>query len=131
MIGQVMALAEKMFIKAGSQVPCVNLAADVELDDIHPWAANFDAASKMVLDGKSPSLFVFVERSQELTKLLPKLRKLWDKQINFWLFYPKAPHLATDLNRDKTWEIMLKQEMKGTRQVGIDKLWSCLYYKNA
>jgi hypothetical protein len=126
-----MALAKKMYVPAGTQVPCVNLVADVDLDDIHPWAASFDAASKMVLDGKSPSMFIFVESSGQLTKLVPKLSKLWNQKISFWVFYPKAPHLKTDLNRDKTWQLMLKAGMKGTRQVGIDELWSCMYFKNA
>jgi hypothetical protein len=99
-----MALAKKMYVPAGTQVPCVNLVADVELDDIHPWAASFDAA---------------------------RLSKLWNQKISFWVFYPKAPHLKTDLNRDKTWQLMLKAGMKGTRQVGIDELWSCMYFKNA
>jgi hypothetical protein len=125
-----MSLAAKMFIKPGTQVPCVNLAPDVNLDDIKPWAANFDMARKMVLEGSAPSLFVFVENSSKLTKQLPKLKQLWDLQVSFWLFYPKAPHLQTDLGRDKTWELMKKQGMAGTRQVGIDELWSCLYYKN-
>jgi hypothetical protein len=126
-----MSLAKKMYVPAGTQVPCVNLAADVDLDDIHPWAASLDAAAKMVQDGKSPSLFVFVENSSQLTKLTTKLNKLWNQKVSFWLFYPKAPHLGTDLGRDKTWEIMLKAGMKGTRQVGIDNLWSCLYFKNS
>jgi hypothetical protein len=85
----------------------------------------------MVLDGKSPSMFVFVESSSQLTKLLPKLSKLWSQQISFWIFYPKAPHLKTDLSRDKTWQLMLKAGMKGSRQVGIDQLWSCMYFKNS
>jgi hypothetical protein len=125
-----MALAKKMYIPAGTQVPCVNLASDVDLDDVHPWAASLDVASKMVQDGKSPSLFVFVESSSQLTKLSPKLSKLWNQKITFWIFYPKSPHLNTDLSRDKTWELMLKAGMSGTRQVGIDDLWSCLYFKN-
>jgi hypothetical protein len=126
-----MALAKKMFIPWGTQVPCVNLVADVELDDIHPWAASFDSAAKMVLDGKAPSMFVFVETSSQLNKALPKLSKFWAQRITFWVFYPKAPHLMTDLSRDKTWELMAKAGMKGTRQVGIDSLWSCLYFKNS
>ena len=125
-----MALAAKMYIKPDTQIPCVNLAADVDLDDINPWAANFETARKMVLEESAPSLFVFVENSAKLTKQLTKLKQLWDQKITFWLFYPKAPHLQTDLGRDKTWEIMKKQGMSGTRQVEIDQLWSCLYFKN-
>ena len=125
-----MALAAKMYIKPSTQIPCVNLAAYVNLDDIKPWAANFETARKMVLEESAPSLFVFVENSAKLNKQLPKLKQLWDQKVTFWLFYPKAPHLQTDLARDKTWEIMKKQGMSGSRQVGIDQLWSCLYFKN-
>jgi hypothetical protein len=126
-----MALSEKMYVPKGTQVPCVNLAADVELDDIIPWGVNFETASKMVKDGKAPSLFVFVENSKALEKIQPKLKKLWEQKVIFWIFYPKAPHLNTDLGRDETWEQMKKDGMRGSRQVGIDKLWSCLYYKNS
>lgn len=85
-----MSLAAKMYIKPGTQIPCVNLAADVNLDDIKPWAANFDTAQKMVLDESSPSLFVFVENSTKLSKQIQKLKQLWDNKITFWLFYPKS-----------------------------------------
>ena len=45
------ALSSKMYVPQGVQVPCVNLAADVDLDDIHPWAADLDTAQKMVSEG--------------------------------------------------------------------------------
>jgi len=109
----------------------VNLAADVELDDIHPWAVDLETAQNMVLEGKAPSLFYFVENSKQLEKRASKLAKLWDKKISFWLFYPKAPHLQTDLSRDKTWKLMKQHGLQGTRQVAIDAQWSCMYFKNS
>ena len=124
------ALSSKMYVPQGVQVPCVNLAADVDLDDIHPWAADLDTAQKMVSDGTAPSLFYFVENAKQLEKKAGKLAKLWEQKINFWLFYPKAPHLQTDLSRDNTWKLMKQQGMQGTRQVGIDARWSCMYFKN-
>lgn len=124
-----MSLAEKMFIPGGTLVPCVNLPADVDLGDINPWAVNFEGAAGLVAEGKSPSLFVFVETANELDALLPKLEELWSKKLTFWLFYPKKPHLNTDLGRDKTFEILKKVGLQGSRQVGVDQLWSCLYYK--
>lgn len=120
-----------MYVSADSVVPCVNLAPDVDLGDIKPWGAGFDAARQMVLDGKATSVFVFVENSKELAVNARSLEALWEQRVPFWLFYPKRPHLNTDLGRDKTWEIMQKLGMKGTRQVGIDQLWSCLYFKNS
>ena len=63
------ALSSKMYVPQGVQVPCVNLAADVDLDDIHPWAADLDTAQKMVSEGTAPSLFYFVENAKQLELL--------------------------------------------------------------
>ena len=119
-----------MYVSQGVQVPCVNLAADVDLDDIHPWASDYETAQKMVSEEKAPSLFYFVENSRQLEKESPKLLTLWEQRLNFWVFYPKAPHLQTDLSRDVTWKIMKQKGMQGTRQVAIDDRWSCMYFKN-
>jgi hypothetical protein len=124
-------LAKKMFIPEGIQVPCVNLPTDVELQDIYPWAGGLDHAKSMVLDGKSPSLFVFVENSSQLYRLMPQLEDLWQAKVTFWLFYPKTPHYGTDLSRDETWKIMRQAGLHGTRQIAIDGIWSCLYFKNS
>jgi hypothetical protein len=123
-------LAKKMYLSAGIQVPCVNLPFDADLDDLHPWASDFATAEEMVRDGKVPSLFVFAETSKQLKSFVPKLIGLWERKVNFWVFYPKKPHLNTDLNRDVTWELLRKGGLSGTRQVAVGDNWSCLYYKN-
>lgn len=124
-----MSLAKKMFIENSTLVPCVGLPTEVDLGDIHPWSASLAAARAMVSEGKSPSFFVFVENQAQLEDLTPDLFECWGAKQTFWLFYPKKPHLNTDLGRDKTFEIMKKAGMSGTRQVGVDSLWSCLYFK--
>lgn len=126
-----MSLSKKMFLAVGIQVPCVNLPADVNLDDIHPWAASLSSAAELVSEGKSAALLYFVENSAELEAATLDLAKLWESKVTFWVFYPKKPHLGTDLSRDVTWKIMKKAGMAGTRQVGIDDKWSCLYFKNS
>jgi len=119
-----------MFLQAGIQIPCVNLPFDVELDDLIPWASNLETSKSMVRDGKVASFFVFAENSKQLKSQLSKLAKCWDEKLNFWVFYPKKPHLNTDLSRDETWNLMREKGMSGTRQVAIGETWSCLYYKN-
>ena len=125
-----MSLAKKMFLEAGIQVPCVNLPFDVELDDLLPWASDIETAKAMVLDGKVASFFVFVENSKQLAAQSKKLASCWEGKVNFWLFYPKKPHLNTDLSRDETFKLMKQNGMNGTRQVAMGDNWSCLYYKN-
>jgi hypothetical protein len=124
-----MSLAKKMYLEAAKQVPCVNLPGDVDLGDIHPWGVDMDQAKTMVKENQAPAMFVFVENSKQLEKLTKKLSGLWEDKVTFWLFYPKKPHLGTDLSRDETWNLMQQQGMKGTRQVGVDSFWSCMYFK--
>jgi hypothetical protein len=124
-------LAKKMFIPEGIQVPAIKLALDIDLGDIHPWSVDFAKAKDLVLEGKSPALFVFVENKAELEALIPQLKDIWEQRITFWVFYPKKPHLNTDLSRDATWQTLKPQGIQGTRQVGIDSLWSCMYFKNS
>jgi hypothetical protein len=119
-----------MFLNQGTQVPCVNLPADVDLGDIQPWATPLDIAVELVAEGRTSALLYFVENSIELQLASVKLKQLWDRQITFWLFYPKNKHLSTDLTSDLTWKIMRQSGAYGTRQVGIDENWSCMYFKN-
>ena len=119
-----------MYFRTGIQIPCVNLPFDVELDDVMPWASDLETAKSMVKDGKVASFFVFVENSRQLKSSAVELIRAWEDKLNFWVFYPKKPHLSTDLSRDETWRIMKEKGMSGTRQVAIGDKWSCLYYKN-
>lgn len=124
-----MSLAKKMFVPDGVLVPCVGLPVEIDLGDIHPWSGSLKNAKQMVLEGKSPSLFVFVENTIQLGKLSEELQALWEQKVTFWLFYPKKPHLNTDLGRDIVWQKMKQIGLSGSRQVGIDSNWSCLYFK--
>ena len=124
-------LAKKMFIPQDTMVPCVKLAVDVELDDISPWAVDFSKATEVVAQGKSPAMFVFAENSKDLESLAEGLKAAWDKKITFWVFYPKKPHLGTDLGRDAVWKQLKLHGLQGTRQVAVGEKWSCMYFKNS
>jgi hypothetical protein len=89
------------------------------------------AAAELVAEGKSSALLYFVENSAQLEQATADLKMLWGRKLTFWVFYPKKPHLKTDLSRDVTWKIMRQAGLQGTRQVGIDENWSCLYFKNS
>lgn len=124
-----MSLAKKMFIPEGVLVPCVGLPVEIDLGDISPWSGSIKNAKQMVSEGKSPALFLFVENSGQLTQLTEELKEMWEQKITFWLFYPKKPYINTDLGRDIVWQKMKLIGLSGTRQVGIDNNWSCLYFK--
>lgn len=112
-----------MYLKAETKVAVVNFPEGLDLDDIKP---NFKLAPE-----KADVVFWFVTNLEQLRDEVYKLSDLWGAQKTFWLFYPKKPHLNTDLGRDLTWITMGGFGMKGTRQVGINDQWSCLYFKNS
>ncbi len=114
-----MSLAKKMFVKPQMIVRAVHLPADVNLDDV-----------TIATDPTSWDVTLwFVASSQQLQRDLAELQAMWDNREVFWLFYPKRPHLDTDLGRDKVWALLNSGGIRGSRQVGIDDLWSCLYCK--
>lgn len=126
-----MEIATKMFLKPGDVVPCVNFPIGIGSTDLDLQSSDFNEIKVAGHTGQLKAAFVFVENAGQLEAALPELTVLWDARITFWIFYPKKPHLNTDLSRDATWKIMRRAEMNGTRQVGISDEWSCMYFKNS
>ena len=120
-----------MFIPQDAMVPCVKLPLDIELEDIAVWAVDFEKASDAVAQGSAPAMFIFVTNSADLEQQAAALKGAWEKKLTFWLFYPKKPHLGTDLGRDLVWKQLKQHGLQGTRQVGVGENWSCMYYKNS
>jgi len=126
-----MSTAKKMFLSPGQTVPCVGLPSGLVIDDLKLHASTFKELAKDLAATGSSSAFVFVVSNKDLQEQGNELVKLWEQKQNFWLFYPKKPHLETDLSRDVSWMALKKLGIQGTRQVGISDQWSCMYCKNS
>lgn len=126
-----MEIATKMFLQPGDVVPCVNLPGGFGNTDLTLTSSTWAEVKVGLGPGPVKAVFVFVENAEKLEASINELALLWDARVNFWVFYPKKPHLNTDLSRDNTWKIMRKAQMNGTRQVGINDDWSCMYFKNS
>ena len=113
----------------GIQVPCVHLPAEVDLGDIHPWAASLDSAIELVREGKSPSFLVFVENSENLKSVRDDLKVAWKEKIDFWIAYPKKPFFGTDLSSQRALKLMKKVGAKGKREEVVDETWSAIYFR--
>ena len=120
-----------MFLDAGVSVPCIGLPGDFGGTDLNLQATEWPDLKVALGPQSIPAVFVFVANSAELLRQLNELTLLWDSRVNFWIFYPKKPHLNTDLGRDATWKIMRQEGMNGTRQIAVGDLWSCMYFKNS
>ena len=126
-----MEIAKKMFLNAGDTVPCINLPTGFGEADLDLQATNWLELKVAMWPAAMKAVFVFVKDAAELEANLNELTLLWESRVTFWLFYPKKPHLNTDLGRDATWKLMRRAGMNGTRQVAINDEWSCMYFKNS
>ncbi len=123
-----MSLTKKLFLAEGTQVPCVNLPTDVDLGDVHPWAASLASAIELVADGKSPAFIYFAESASELKLLRDDLKLAYKNKIGFWIAYSTNPNLDPELSRKKVLKRMKKAGMKTRAEEVIDRNWSGLYF---
>lgn len=123
-----MSLSKKLSLAEGTQVPCVNLPAEVDLGDIHPWAASVEAASELVSEGKSAAFLYFVENANQLKNVRDDLRIAFKNKVSFWIIYPQKPFFGTDLSAEKVLKHMKKVGLKGRNQEIVDDRWACIYF---
>jgi hypothetical protein len=121
-------LSKKLFLAEGIQVPCVNLPAEVDLGDIHPWAASLPAAVELVGEGKSAAFLFFVENSTQLKNVRDELKAVRKQKIDFWICYPRKPFFGTDLSSEKTLKLTKKVGLKGRAEEAIDDRWSAIHF---
>ncbi len=106
----------------------MNLPAEVDLGDIHPWAASLSAAVELVGEGKSAAFLYFVENSAQLKSVRDELKAARKHKIDFWICYPRKPFFGTDLSSEKTLKLTKKVGLKGRAEEVIDDRWSAIYY---
>ncbi len=69
--------------------------------------------------------FLFVESETDLSKNLIKGKKSLTEKGTLWICYPKkSSKISSDLNRDKVFEIINKNKLKGITLISIDDNWS-------
>ncbi len=122
--------AAKMFFEQGQKVAASNIPVGLVFDDLIPVETVISDLPGMSADFGAPSAFIFVSSIAELHEISKELKSFWDQRFTFWVFYPKKPHLDTDLSRDVTWKELKMLGLQGTRQVAISDEWSCMYVKN-
>ena len=106
----------------------MNLPAEVQLDDIHPWAASLSSAMELVSEGKSAAFLYFVENSDQLKGVRDELKVARKQKIDFWICYPRKPFFGTDLSSEKVLKLMKKVGLKGRAEEVLDDRWACIYF---
>ncbi|OYW74664.1 MAG: hypothetical protein B7Z27_09100 [Sphingobacteriia bacterium 32-37-4] len=73
---------------------------------------------------------VFALSEQQLKNLLKEVIPALHNESKLWIAYPKkTSKIASDLNRDCSWECLTAQNFECVRQVALDHVWSAMRFK--
>lgn len=75
-------------------------------------------------------VLVFALSQQQLNNVLCEVFPALHDESKLWIAYPKTTSkIASDLNRDCSWECLTKKEYECVRQVALDHVWSAMRFK--
>ncbi|MBR2647844.1 MAG: YdeI/OmpD-associated family protein [Sediminibacterium sp.] len=73
---------------------------------------------------------VFAISQTQLNNVLNEVFPALHDESKLWVAYPKTTSkIASDLNRDCSWECLTKKEYECVRQVALDHVWSAMRFK--
>jgi hypothetical protein len=87
-------------------------------------APDVDFAAK--LTGAFDFVHGFYSRAADLEKAVPRLGRALKPGALFWLSYPKARQLDTDLHRDVLAAVVRPLGFEAVSLVSIDEVWSAM-----
>lgn len=76
-------------------------------------------------------ILVFAVTMEEAEGILKRAVPAFRIDGHFWLCYPKgtSKRLKSDINRNKTWELMAPFGLEPVSQVAVDEDWSAMRFK--
>lgn len=73
---------------------------------------------------------IFAINCNQLNGILKEVIPNLNKQGKLWVAYPKtASKIASDLNRDCNWDILVENSFERISEVTLDHVWSALEFK--
>jgi hypothetical protein len=73
---------------------------------------------------------VFAINQNQLCNILNELFAALHEDSKLWIAYPKATSkIASDLNRDCSWQVLSDKDYEAIRQVAIDHVWTAMRFK--
>jgi len=117
-------LSRKLGLKSGFRIAVIN-PPDRYWDLVHPMPEGV-----MVAGPRAKRLdfaHVFIERSAELARALPKLIARIKPEGVIWVSWPKrASGVPTDVTEDVIRELALPHGLVDTKVCAVDETWSAL-----
>jgi hypothetical protein len=75
---------------------------------------------------------VFAVNLNQLSSILREVLPALHEEAKLWVAYPKAASkIASDLNRDCSWNCLCDKGFENVRAVAIDHVWTALRFKKA
>lgn len=73
---------------------------------------------------------VFAINGNQLNAILKEVIPALNAMGMLWVAYPKTTSkIASDLNRDCSWDVLTQTGFEGTEQVALDHVWSAIWFK--
>jgi hypothetical protein len=73
---------------------------------------------------------VFAVNHQQLCNILKDVFPALHGESKLWIAYPKvASKIASDLNRDCSWQIFSEHEFASVEEVTLDHVWTAMQFK--
>jgi hypothetical protein len=73
---------------------------------------------------------VFALSQQQLNNVLKEVFPALSAETKLWVAYPKtSSKIVSDLNRDCSWDLLIKNGYESVRQVAVDNVWSAIRFK--
>jgi bifunctional DNA-binding transcriptional regulator/antitoxin component of YhaV-PrlF toxin-antitoxin module len=124
-------LAERLQIKPGMDVLIARAPFDV-IPLLGPLPDGARARSLKTLSSRSRAdcVLLFVEDQAAIEAHAPRAIAAVRPGGMLWIAYPKQTGaIATDINRDRGWDVVSAAGWEGVRQVAIDETWSGLRFR--
>ena len=73
---------------------------------------------------------IFAVNEKQLNSILFEVIPALREESKLWIAYPKkASKIASDLNRDCTWDNIVEEGFETSEEVVIDHVWNALQFK--
>ncbi|NCT95467.1 MAG: YdeI/OmpD-associated family protein [Chitinophagaceae bacterium] len=73
---------------------------------------------------------LFAINQQQLNNVLKEVFPALSEETKLWIAYPKTTSkIVSDLNRDCSWDCLLKNDYESVRMVALDHVWSAIRFK--
>jgi hypothetical protein len=97
-------------------------------DEVAPVLASADRTT--TVSPQVDSVLIFAANAAELAARLAQVKGAFTADPLVWVCYPKVSSgAASDLNRDRLWELLAPHALRPVAQVSVSEVWSALRFR--